>query len=347
MGLRIERVSDEAGARDWHYVDSVVVPFDHAGLLADPLEEVVGLLPAGSSAERVELSVGYAGARPVGQSISRLPLRDNTDLASVIVQVLPDERRRGYGRALLARACESAAAQGRRRVLLEVGAPLGGRSPGEHFAAAMGACPVLEELRRELDLASLDAERLARLAADASARADGYERVRWVDRAPADVVADCAVLIERMAIDTPMGGTGWQPELWDVARYREKEDQAVARGRMRVVTAARHVVSGRVVAYTDIGISRRQPQIAYQWDTIVAPGHRGRRLGLLVKLANLELLSRHVPAARSVQTWNAVANEHMVAINEALGFLAVERSTEWRLDLDAASGDVRPLTARP
>jgi hypothetical protein len=136
-----------------------------------------------------------------------------------------------------------------------------------------------------------------------------------------------------MVLDAPMGDTGWQPQHWDAGRFREAEDQLLARGRMRVATAARHAASGRVVAYTDIGVSRRQPQIAYQWLTIVSPSHRGRRLGLLVKLANIELLASRVPAARRVQTWNADVNGHMVAINEAIGFRAVERSTEWRLDL--------------
>jgi hypothetical protein len=59
---------------------------------------------------------------------------------------------------------------------------------------------------------------------------------------------------------------------------------------------------------------------ASQSITAVRPGHRGHRLGLLVKIAMLELLRDHEPSVRHVSTGNAAGNGHMVAINARLGF---------------------------
>jgi len=59
---------------------------------------------------------------------------------------------------------------------------------------------------------------------------------------------------------------------------------------------------------------------AYQWGTLVSPAHRGHRLGLAIKVANLRLLQRTHPQITTVVTYNADVNAHMVAVNERLGY---------------------------
>jgi GNAT superfamily N-acetyltransferase len=324
--LQVERVRDEAGAREWHAVDDVVVPTDHPGLLADPLEEVLARLPEGTPSERVLLFVGRVGGEPVANAEVMLPMQDNPHVASLDLAVRPDRRRRGIGRELLAVLLDVVREEKRNTVTGHVGGPLTGEPPGARFARSVGASPVHTELRRELLLATVDDAAVDRLAS----WPPGYELVQWVDRAPADLVGDAAMLMARMTTDAPLGELDWQPEIWDAARFREKEDRAIGGGRRRLVSGAREQVSGRLVAYTDIGVNRSRPVIAYQWDTIVLPGHRGRRLGLLVKAANLRLLRRQVPGVRSVQTWNAADNGYMVAVNDALGFRPVERWEHWQ-----------------
>lgn len=68
-------------------------------------------------------------------------------------------------------------------------------------------------------------------------------------------------------------------ELWDSARYRDNEAAALAHSRTSFATAIVH--EGRVVAMTDIGVNRVQPEVAYQWHTIVDRPHRGHSLELL------------------------------------------------------------------
>jgi len=73
--------------------------------------------------------------------------------------------------------------------------------------------------------------------------------------------------------------------------------------------------------------------------TIVARKHRGHRLGLLVKLAMRELLATTEPQLERIETWNAQANEHMIAINEAMGYTVFSQPSTWsRLDVAAVPG---------
>ncbi|MBD4636278.1 GNAT family N-acetyltransferase, partial [Xanthomonas citri pv. citri] len=60
-----------------------------------------------------------------------------------------------------------------------------------------------------------------------------------------------------------------------------------------------------------------------QWDTIVLPEHRGHRLGMRVKAANLIAVRDALPGARAIITGNAEENRHMLDVNEALGFRPV------------------------
>src|SRR5690606_40153197 len=72
---------------------------------------------------------------------------------------------------------------------------------------------------------------------------------------------------------------------------------------------------------------------AEQWITLVAPQHRGHRLGLLIKLENHRQLRRERPAVRWIHTGNADVNRHMIAINELLGFQVVDAWREYQRKL--------------
>ena len=70
------------------------------------------------------------------------------------------------------------------------------------------------------------------------------------------------------------------------------------------------------------------PQWGFQQLTAVIRSHRGHRLGLLVKTAMLELLASAEPQIEWIATGNAATNEHMIAVNEQLGYKVVEPG--WR-----------------
>ena len=55
--------------------------------------------------------------------------------------------------------------------------------------------------------------------------------------------------------------------------------------------------------------------------TVVHPEHRGHRLGLAVKLANLEALAgSRARDVRLIVTGNAAVNAPMIAVNDMMGF---------------------------
>lgn len=332
--LDICAVVDERSAARWHSVEAATRPPD---VPADPVGEVLPwVLASPQTGERVERWVGLVDGDPVVSGELMVPLRDNPENATVEVRVHPTRRRLGHGRTMLDHLLGRAREEDRRRVYGEIDEPFdlaADYPPGRSFAESLGARPVLTEVRRRLDLDGFDDDKLQRLEDGARAIARGYDLVQWLDRTPDEYVDDMAVLMARMSTDVPLEEMQWDAEQFDAARVRAKEEAAVARGRLRLVTAARDASAGRLVGYTEIGVNTTDPSIGYQWDTIVQREHRGHRLGLLMKAANLAFMRRTVDGVRLLNTWNAEVNTHMIAVNEALGFRAMERSVEWELDL--------------
>jgi len=81
-------------------------------------------------------------------------------------------------------------------------------------------------------------------------------------------------------------------------------------------------------------VPRAAPRVAYQFDTIVLPAHRGHRLGLLLKVANVRALQAREPSTLRVVTTNATSNEPIVRVNDRLGFRLAGTGTVWQKRLE-------------
>jgi hypothetical protein len=143
-------------------------------------------------------------------------------------------------------------------------------------------------------------------------------------------VDNYARLNARMSLDAPTAGMDWEGEAWDADRVRRGEDMLARSGVQALVAAARHRATGELVAYTVLHWRPEVPGAVLQQDTLVTGPHRGHRLGLLVKLWNLRTAQARWPLARSILTWNASENQHMLAINTALGFKPAGYEGEWQ-----------------
>lgn len=246
-----------------------------------------------------------------------LPDLENTDRAGLLIVVDPAARRQGLGRELLRQAAQRAAAAGRS----VLGAEVRDGSPGDAFAAATGAKPGMAATLRRLDLRTVPAGKFARLRADAAAAATGYSLARWTGPTPPEYLDSFAAVLNAYA-DAPHD-EGYEAEAWDGDRVRERGD-AIVRviGERRYTVVAAHAASGELAAMTQLGVSPDDPRWGHQGLTAVTRQHRGHRLGLLVKTAMLEWLAEAEPAIERIETGNAADNEHMIAVNDALGFEA-------------------------
>jgi GNAT superfamily N-acetyltransferase len=287
------------------------------------------------------------GTETVGVCSVTLPLKENTYTAGIDVLVAPAHRRRGFGGALLEHA--ESVARGRGRTSLDAyhevpleaakggtllpaksgagGLPLD--EPAVAFALASGY--ELEQVERSSRLAlPVSGELLGRLESEALARSKGYVLTGWDDSCPEDLVHAYARLKATMSTDTPIAGMAWEGEDWDVGRVRGEEQILIRGGVQSAVTAAVQRGTGELVAYTVLNWRPGVPESIVQQDTLVTSEHRGRRLGMLIKVANLRRAQARWPAARSVLTWNANENQHMLAINIALGFKPAGYEGEWQ-----------------
>lgn len=309
-----------------------------------------------SDAERHIKRLAFDGERIVGSASVWLPLLESTGVADHVVSVepaLPEAGRRAVIDALVDDAERIAGDQG--RTTLMGGSPAAatgavtaktgfdGVDPDESEAAAMLARGyALEQVYRMsvADVRELELERavpsLSERWADASARAaaDGYEAITWSGPTPPEHRPGMRRLHEGMSTDSPVGELALEAETWSDERLAEFERQKIDGGRTMRTVVARHIASGELAGFTSLFVGAallgHGDDVARQHDTIVAREHRGHRLGMLLKLAKLVELRDHHPSHARVSTMNAEENRHMLAVNEATGFLPVGYEAVWQ-----------------
>jgi hypothetical protein len=255
-----------------------------------------------------------------------LPVLDNTHAAYMEILVRPAARRRGVGSALLGAGLELARARSRSTVMIEVSMPLAGPSEGRDFLERRGFTTGIVERHRVLDL-PLDQDRLDALAASAASHHADYRLETVGDVVPDEYLDGYCALQSAFNDEAPTGDLDVEPEAWDADRVRQTEARFRQQGRHISSTVA-FAPDGSMVALTDMSTSQSQPSIGLQGATLVLREHRGHRLGLACKVANLRRFQAAFPSVRAVHSWNAEENGPMVAINDTLGFRAVERLVE-------------------
>ena len=295
-------------------------------------ERIFGVwFTTGFSGEPAEvwLVPGHAPGSVAGWYRLELPDLENLDRANLHLTVHPDERRHGLGRALLRHAAGRAAAHG--RTVLGGGARNG--TAGEAFARRVGAEPGLVDIERLLEPGKLEDGGLARLREQAERHAAGYALVTWSGLVPEELIEQMAALYAALS-DAPHD-PDVEPEKWDAQRVRERVNGLREHfGTREYSVAARHVATGEMAALTQVSVDPPDPGWAVQLITAVTAAHRGHRLGLLVKVAMLEWLATAEPQLERITTWNAEDNQHMIAVNEALGYTVFGApATSWRLDV--------------
>ena len=333
MQIRRLDPSDPEAMRAWHTAHTEA----HVHGLQHPsprmLEEVRAELLSSRVGSRTEPFTGDVDGRVVTTGVLELPLLDNLSQARVDVATPPAERRRGHATAMLDHLTRLARSHGRDVLLAEASWPYdaptdGAGTPNADFLTARGFRLSLGDVKRVLWLPVEDTL-LDRLAADAAPYHAGYVLRSWLGPVPEDVIDRFGALVGRLITEAPAGeDQDFEPEVFDATRIHDDEKVMAEAGRTKYTTIAT-APDGTVVAYSEIGVPAFDPGTVFQWGTLVLPGHRGHRLGMATKVANLRRLQEGEPDRDRVYTWNAEVNRHMIAVNEALGFTPVQRLGEF------------------
>jgi GNAT superfamily N-acetyltransferase len=282
----------------------------------------------------------------VGRGILSWSTEEGTNVSWVFVEIHRDFRNRGIGGAMLDRLEALALASGRTVVQSDaihtsteggerIQPPTGfgdipAADPGARFLRRRGY--TLEQIGRIsfLDL-PVDPGLLARHREQAEAKAGpDYRIVTWTGLTPEQWRADIAYLNNRMSVDEPTAGLDVDEETWDEARVVKKDESEIAGGRPMLVAAVEHVPTGKLVGLNELSVATDRTRPVGQETTLVLSEHRGHRLGMLLKVANLHELAKLAPDAPLVFTFNAEENRYMLNVNEAVGFRAVGYDGAWK-----------------
>ncbi|MBB5632514.1 GNAT superfamily N-acetyltransferase [Cryobacterium mesophilum] len=330
--VRNEIEADTVGNRDLAYEPAELLPN-----WQDPYEPKTCL-------------VARVDGRIVARAIYEAPIEEGARDAWLSIEVLPAFRRRGIGAALYERLAARCVTEGR---TLQQGyfihkrsddseqlpSPTGFGSipldnPETRFLLARGF--TLEQVERMSRLAlPVDETEFARLFDSALAAAgDEYRLVRWTGRTPEQWVSDIALLHRRMSTDAPAAGLEVAEANWDEERVRTMDDRWDGNPRAALTVAAEHAASGHLAGFTELSVPPELERPVEQLDTLVLKEHRGHRLGMLLKLANLQYLAETHPGHPSVTTFNAEENRPMLDVNEAIGFVPVGYGGGWKKEAD-------------
>ena len=340
MEVRQVHPADEAGLAAWHAVLHAVERDTWPDRTGFNLREVRAFANhRGRDRRFVHLAAGADGGPVIGVGVMELPLRDNVHSAQVTVAVHPEHRRRGAGRAVVERMARLAAAGSRRSLNAIVDVPVAvvDSHPAAPFARSVGFVATMPGNSRYLAV-PLDADKkgeLQRIVSTARDAAD-YRTFTFTTPWPEEYLEDHCELARRMSTDEPAGDGEREEEVWDAQRIHEGDALEKARGVWKLAAVAQHVGSGRLVAFSELVLSPDAPAEAWQMATLVHPDHRGHRLGLATKLANVEALADAAPSVRRIVTGNAAENAPMIAVNDMMGFEIAGAGWFWQKEVRPA-----------
>jgi GNAT superfamily N-acetyltransferase len=272
--------------------------------------------------------VGRVDGRLAAYAEIELPTWDNHHMAFVELFVRPEHRGSGLGRDIVDQV--HALMKTADRTLIVANAWAG--SHLERFWLDQGLESASAAAQRRLIPADLDWPQLQAILAESATASADYEIVEVPQPVPDDMI-DGMLELQRTMNDAPLDDLALEDEVWTEERYRGHEQALAHRGMRNIVLAARDSTTAELAGYTAVVVEDERPHLGFQEDTVVARQHRGHRLGLRLKIEMLRLLREREPQIRQIDTWNAVSNRHMIAVNEAIGCFVVGVGSEMQRDL--------------
>lgn len=294
---------------------------------------------------------GYLARRDggtVGALQLSAALEEGATAVEFDLQADPLFRGQGVEVALLPLLLQEASELGRTSLQTWTLHPIPGDGPQLAAPTGFGAVPVDEQTAflsengftlRQVERNSAypltaDPAPVRRMLEDAVTFAGTDYRLRtWTAPTPPELAEEFAWVLSRMSTDVPAAGMDIAEETWDAERVRRRDARLSAAQLTMSVAAVIHVPSDRIVAYNELSIGLDRSRPTNQWGTLVIREHRGRRLGTIVKCANILRWRELVPTSPFISTFNAEENRPMLDVNEAIGFTPLTVAGAWQREL--------------
>ena len=255
---------------------------------------------------------------------------DNLHLAWLDVTVRPECRRQGLGSEMLEALVAEATSRGR----TSIGIAGWDHEVTRAFAARHGLEEKSRAINRRQHIAEVDWAALERMHAEALAAATAYELIRQVGRTTDGELAAVAEMSAAIN-DAPTDDLDIEDEVYTPERVRAYEEAQLARGDALYRILARHRETGELAGHSVIAVEGERPEFGHQHDTSVVAGHRGHRLGVLLKTEMNLWLREDQPQLVCIDTWNAESNGHMIGVNDAIGYRIMGRELEFQKSLSS------------
>lgn len=333
VDVQITRIEpdDVAGLSRWHALMREAYTADRTAAWWQSLESTLTQFAHPRSDKQDIALLAHLGEKTIGGAEINI-LTDAP--ADVELAVLDAHRRQGHG-SVIAGVVEELLRGQTEIVQTETYCP-----EGTAFAEAWGLSIGNQEDRLLLDLPtylSEDANRYKFPAVKSKLSTDpdpNLSITSWIGGCPDEAVEDWARLRQQMDEDVPVGDLTRTLKHAGADAIRTHEDRMADQG-WTLVSSIAHV-DDVPAGYTEIMVSRHEPDIVIQEDTLVDRAYRGRGIGRALKVANMRQLHEIPEAAQAswIQTYTASGNGPMHALNRDLGYIAADTMTalEGRFD---------------
>ena len=267
-------------------------------------------------------------ARIVGAALISMGVDENLDKAYYRLYIGPDHRKRGLSIHLARVLVQAADEAGRTSVVTDA---IEG-SPWEHWLERVGLKRVLVDKESRLRIDDVDWDLMDTWIQKASERASDYELLSIEAPVPEEHLERWCKLMELMNT-APLEDLEWEDFSMTPKKWRDIEAKDAERGMRLSAEIAVHQPTGDFVGLSELIAMDPQPDLAWQGDTVVHPGHRNLGLGRWLKASMLKRFVESHPLVERIDTGNAGSNEAMLNINIEMGYQPLFTNNAWQGDL--------------